>query len=416
MIMNEQAIGAAGTNGSASSSAIDLCIVGGAGHVGLPLALSFAEAGLSVLVQDINGAALSEIGAGTMPFAEEGGEALLRSALAAGRLTLSTDTADIPPGVPIVITIGTPVDEFLNPVHKEVRTCLDGLVDRIGDDALILLRSTVYPGTTAWVGRHLAAAGKHPLVAFCPERAVQGKAIKELAEMPQLIGGTTPAATTAARQLFEKVAPEIVELPPMEAEFVKLFDNCYRYIEFAISNEFFMIANAAGADYRRILDGMRRNYPRAKDMPSAGFAAGPCLFKDTMQLAAFASNRFNLGHSAMLVNEGLVLYVIERLRERHPLNEMTVGLLGMAFKADSDDTRASLSYKMKKELALHAAGVLTTDPHVTDDADLRPLDEVLADSDVLVLCVPHTAYAGLDTGDTPVVDIWDFLDTESPIL
>ena len=398
------------------STAFDLCIVGGAGHVGLPLALSFAESGLHVLVQDINEAALSVIGSGKMPFAEEGGEVLLQAAIAAGRLTLSADTADIPPGVPIVITIGTPVDEFLNPVHKEVRTCLDGLLDRIEDSSLILLRSTVYPGTTAWVERHLAAAGKRPLVAFCPERAVQGKAIKELAEMPQLIGGTTPAATAAARQLFEMVAPEIVELTPMEAEFVKLFDNCYRYIEFAISNEFFMIANAAGADYRRILDGMRRNYPRAKDMPSAGFAAGPCLFKDTMQLAAFASNRFNLGHSAMLVNEGLVLYVIERLRERHPLNEMTVGLLGMAFKANSDDTRASLSYKMKKELALHARRVLTTDPHVVDDAELLDLETVMAESDLFVLCVPHDAYVGIDTGGKPVVDVWDFLGREDPMI
>ncbi len=401
---------------SADAATVDVCVVGGAGHVGLPMALSFAEAGLRVLVHDINEAALALIGDGTMPFAEEGGETLLRAALAGGRLVLSAETADIPPGVPLVITVGTPVDEFLNPVHKEVKTCLDGLVGRISDDSLVVLRSTVYPGTTAWVERHLVAAGKKPLVAFCPERSVQGLAIKELAEMPQLVGGTTPAATAAARRLFELVAPEIVELTPLEAEFVKLFDNCYRYIEFAVSNEFFMIANSAGADYRRILDAMTRNYPRAKDMPSAGFAAGPCLFKDTMQLAAFASNRFNLGHSAMLVNEGLVLYIIERLAACHPLAEMTVGLLGMAFKANSDDTRASLSYKMKKELTIHARRVLTTDPHVTADPDLDSLDTVLAESDILVLCVPHAAYAGLDTGKTPVVDVWDFLDRESPIL
>jgi len=392
---------------------VDMCIVGGAGHVGLPLALSFAKAGLQVLIYDINEAAFPGIREGKMPFAELGGETLLREALNNGRLRFSSNPRDVAPARVVVVTIGTPVDEFLNPVNKVVQACIDELVPYLNDEQLLVLRSTVYPGTTEWLSRYLAAVDRKPKLAFCPERVVQGLAIKELAETPQIISGTTPEALAAARELFARVSPEIMELTPMEAEFAKLFNNTYRYIQFAITNQFFMIANSAGVDYYRIRHAMTHHYPRAKDIPSAGFTAGPCLFKDTMQLAAFSRNEFSLGNAAMLVNEGLVLYLIQRLREKYPLAEMTVGLLGMAFKADSDDTRASLSFKMRKGLALHAKDVLATDPLVTTVPDLLPLNDVVERSDLLVLCVPHRAYRDLDTKGKPVVDIWNYFDTKS---
>jgi UDP-N-acetyl-D-mannosaminuronic acid dehydrogenase len=128
-----------------------------------------------------------------------------------------------------------------------------------------------------------------------------------------------------------------------------------------------------------------------------------------MQLAAFAQNQFSLGNAAMLVNEGLVLQVCDDLARRFDLSRLTVGLLGMAFKADIDDTRASLSYKFKKALASHSATVLTTDPFVTADPDLLPLDEVVARSDLLVHCAPHSAYRELDFSGKPVVDVWGML-------
>ena len=207
-------------------------------------------------------------------------------------------------------------------------------------------------------------------MAFCPERVVQGYGLKELREMPQIVSGTTPEAEQEAAALFERIAPEVVVVTPMEAEFAKLFANAYRYIEFAATNEFYLIAKAAGVDYQRVLAAMKHNYPRLKSMPRPGFAAGPCLVKDTMQLSAFASNRFGLGHAALLINEGLVLHVIDDIKRRFDLANTTVGLLGMAFKAESDDVRASLSYKFKKVLAGQARAVLTTDPFVTTDPDL----------------------------------------------
>ncbi|MBO6518864.1 MAG: nucleotide sugar dehydrogenase [Rhodospirillales bacterium] len=387
----------------------DICIVGGAGHVGLPMALSFASAGSRVQIYDINEETLATIAAGKMPFVDDGADEYLRHALDNDRLTLTSDPADITPTGVLVITIGTPVDEFLNPSHGEVKSAIDTLLPYITDEHLIVLRSTLYPGTTDWLHRYLEDCGRKTRVSFCPERSVQGRAIKELAELPQIVSGTSAAAITEAKQFFMPVVPEIVELPPLEAEFVKLFDNSYRYIEFAIANQFFMVADQAGADYSKVHFGMTYGYDRARHMPRPGFTAGPCLFKDTMQIAAFARNQFSLGNSAMLVNEGLVLYVIEKIAAKFDLANVTVGLLGMAFKAESDDIRASLSYKMKKHLMMRAKNVLTTDPYVLNDPALSPLDGVIEQSDVLVVCAPHSDYRGMDVKGKPVFDVWNHI-------
>jgi UDP-N-acetyl-D-mannosaminuronic acid dehydrogenase len=317
--------------------------------------------------------------------------------------------------VPVIVTIGTPIDEFLNPVRKVVQDCVDSLLPHLADGQLLVLRSTVFPGTTEWLDRYVVRRGRNLKVAFCPERVVQGHGLKELKETPQIVSGTTPEAEEEAAKLFSGIAPELVRVRPREAELAKLFNNAYRYIEFAAANQFYLIAKVAGVDYRRVYEAMKRNYPRARSIPSPGFTAGPCLFKDTMQLAAFAQNQFSVGHAAMLVNEGLVLHVVDDLARRYDLARMTVGLLGMAFKAEIDDTRASLSYKFKKVLSSHAGAVLTTDPFVTTDPELLPLDEVVARSDLLILCAPHAAYRRLDLAGKPVVDVWGVLENANVI-
>ncbi len=387
----------------------DLTIVGGGGHVGVPLVLAFAEAGFRVNVHDINRDALETLRSGRLPFIENGGEQLLGRALERNRLVFTSSPAEISRQGPVIITIGTPIDEFLNPVRKVVQDCIDALLPHFVDGQLLVLRSTVFPGTTDWLDGYLKRRGRDLKVAFCPERVVQGDGIKELKEMPQIISGTTPAAEQEATALFSAIAPELVVVKPREAEFAKLFNNAYRYIEFAIANQFYLIAKSAGLDYRQVSEAMKRNYPRARGIPSPGFAAGPCLFKDTMQLAAFAQNQFSLGNAAMLVNEGLALHIVDDLRRRFDLPRMTIGLLGMAFKAEIDDTRASLSYKFKKALTSHAGAVLTTDPFVTTDPELLALDDVIKRSDLLILCAPHSAYRDLDFAGKPVVDVWGFL-------
>lgn len=388
----------------------DITVVGGAGHVGIPLVLALAEAGLRVNVNDLNQATLDTLKSGKLPFIEYGAESVLIKALAGNRLVFTNSSDNISRGGPVIVTIGTPIDEFLNPVRRVVQDCIDALLPQLADGQLLVLRSTVFPGTTDWLASYLEAKKRKLKVAFCPERVVQGFGLKELREMPQIVSGTTPQAERDAAALFERITPEVVLVRPIEAEFAKLFSNAYRYIEFAATNEFYLVAKSAGVDYQRVLKAMKHNYPRLKSMPRPGFAAGPCLVKDTMQLSAFARNQFGLGHAALLINEGLVLHVVEDLKRHYDLASMTVGLLGMAFKAESDDTRASLSYKFKKVLNGQARAIMTTDPFVTTDPDLMPLDAVIAQSDLMILCSPHAAYRDADFKGKPVFDVWGHLE------
>jgi UDP-N-acetyl-D-mannosaminuronic acid dehydrogenase len=232
--------------------------------------------------------------------------------------------------------------------------------------------------------------------------------------LPQIVSGLTDEATDGATALFGRVTDRLLTVEVEEAELAKLFTNVWRYIKFAAANQFYMMANDRGLDFERIRSAMGEEYPRAADLPGPGFAAGPCLLKDTMQLAAFNNNNFLLGHSAMLINEGLPLYVVARLEQRFDLASMTIGILGMAFKGESDDIRSSLSYKLKRLLRFKAGRVLCTDPYVQHDDDLAPLSQVLDEADLLLIGAPHRAYADLGPGhgldpDTPIVDIWNML-------
>jgi UDP-N-acetyl-D-mannosaminuronic acid dehydrogenase len=284
---------------------------------------------------------------------------------------------------------------------------VDQLAPNLRDGALVVLRSTVYPGTTEYVAMALAERGLRVDVAFCPERIAEGHALEELHTLPQVVGADTPAAGAPAEAVFLRLASKTIRTTSREAELAKLFTNTWRYMKFAVANQFFAIADQAGLDYTNILRAVREDYPRAADLPGPGFAAGPCLFKDTMQLAAFTSDHFPLGQAAMQINEGLPAHIVSALERRHgSLRGRTVGILGMAFKAESDDIRASLSFKLRKLLEWAGATVLATDPYVVD-ARLVPLDDVLAACDILVIGAPHRAYRSLDLTGREVVDIWN---------
>jgi UDP-N-acetyl-D-mannosaminuronic acid dehydrogenase len=384
----------------------DICVVGGCGHVGLPLAISFARSGLRVAVDDIDDRAVETVRAGRMPFLEDGAEPALKQVI--GRtLHVANDPALVGRARHVIVVIGTPVDEHLNPTFHAIRRFFAGLLPRLVDGQCLILRSTVYPGTTEKVRDMVAASGKRLHVAFCPERVAQGKAMGELAELPQIVAGCDEKAVAMAGALFGRIARSVIRMSPLEAELTKIFANVWRYIQFATANQFFMIATDFGADFYRIHDALTRDYPRMAGLPSSGFAAGPCLFKDTMQLAAANNNNFSLGHSAMLINEGLPNYLVRQVKQKFDLGRMRVGLLGMAFKGDCDDPRESLSYKLRKVLQYEAAEVLCTDVYIKDPSFL-PLDEVVARSDLLVVGAPHREYRALAIPDpTPVVDIWN---------
>ncbi|HXZ75257.1 MAG TPA: nucleotide sugar dehydrogenase, partial [Streptosporangiaceae bacterium] len=332
----------------------------------------------------------------------------LQRAVAAGLLEASADPAIVSTAEYVVVVIGTPVDEHLNPDQAAIPNALGGCTEYLRDGQLLILRSTVYPGVTALVEKMVAGFGAQIEVAFCPERIAEGKAMTELFELPQIVSARSVAALERAAALFGMLTSKLVPMSPEEAELAKLFTNVWRYVKFATANQLYMMANDRGLDFERIRQGLTADYPRAADMPAAGFAAGPCLFKDTMQLAAFNHNNFALGHTAMAINEGLPLYVVHRLEQQYDLGSMTVGILGMAFKGGSDDIRSSLSYKLKRILAFKADTVLCTDPYVTVDPGLLPLADVLSGSDLLVIGAPHPEYKDLVT-DKPVADIWNIL-------
>src|SRR5262245_2758988 len=388
---------------NAEPFARDVVIIGGCGRVGLPLGIAFASRGLAVTLYDINAAAVDMVNAGRLPFAEDGALEPLASAVGDGRLVATTDPASVGTAEHIVVVVGTPVDEHLNPDIAAVPRAIERCVDHLVDGQLVVLRSTVHPGVTAMTERLLRRHGLDVDVAFCPERIAEGRAMTELVDLPQIVSGRDERTLARAEKLFRTLTHEIVPLAPEEAELAKLFTNTWRYIKFAAANQFWMMANDFGLDFERVRHAITHDYPRAADMPGPGFAAGPCLFKDTMQLAAFNNNHFVLGHSAMLINEGLPLYLVSRLEARTDLDRLTVAVLGMAFKGGSDDPRESLAYKLRMILLMKAKETLCSDPYI-DDPRFVPLDEALERADLIIIGAPYPQYRDLVT-DKPVADI-----------
>jgi UDP-N-acetyl-D-mannosaminuronic acid dehydrogenase len=391
------------------SASLDLVVLGGGGHVGLPLSLAFAQAGLKVGIYDIAQDRLDQIGRGEMPFKENGADELLWEMLPTGRLSLSSSPQMLEAAAIVIVVVGTPIDEFLNPSMTVFERTVDQIAPHLRPGALLILRSTVYPGVTEYVRRRLADRGAVVDVAFCPERIAEGQALEELCSLPQIVGADDTVAGDRAEELFRRLGSRTIRTRTKEAELTKLFTNTWRYIKFAVANQFLVIAHAAGVEYGPVLHAIRADYPRAADLPAPGFAAGPCLLKDTMQLAAFTADHFALGQAAMQANEGLPSYIVSAMEQRYgSLVGRVIGILGMAFKPNSDDVRSSLSYKLRKVLTWSGARVLCTDPYV-DDARLVPLEKVLADAEILVVGVPHSIYSSLDLAGRPLVDVWGSL-------
>ncbi len=384
---------------------VDVCVVGGAGHVGLPLGLAFAEKGLTVVLYDVNEGVLDELQQRRMPFVEYGAGDILPQVLDR-TLFVSSDPEDVSAARVVIIAIGTPVDEYLNPKLRDLLELIETLRPHLRASQTLVIRSTVYPRTCRQVKALLERDGQQWQVAYCPERIAQGHALKEMRELPQLVSALSDDALEAATALFSTIAPRVIAVSVDEAELAKLFSNAWRYIQFAAANQFYMMATELGVDFNRVRAAMVDGYGRAASMPTAGFAAGPCLLKDTLQLAAFNNNNFTLVHAAMMVNEGLPGFIVEGLRRRYDLAKTRVGILGMAFKADIDDTRDSLSYKLGKILRFHGAQVGYSD-ELAKDPTFVSKEQLVQSSDVVIVGVPHAAYRTLAIPSrVDVVDVW----------
>lgn len=398
------------------SKKYDLCVIGGAGHVGLPFGVSAARSGVKVVLFDTNKEAIETVTKGRFPFKERGGDEALRKVLKSGKLFATSDSPSvISESDMVLLVIGTPVDKYLNPNLKEIYSVVEKYKQYFRDGQTLILRSTVFPGTSQKIQNYFETQKIDVRVAFCPERVVEGEALEETRNVPQIISAFDKKTLARVGRFFKLLtAKPTIVVQPMEAELSKLFSNAWRYLKFAIANQFYMIATDKGLDYRHIHEAMTRDYSRNKDIPKPGFAAGPCLFKDTMQLAAFNNNTFFIGHAAMLVNEGLPQFVLDHVKYRlceENLHEKTVGILGMTFKAESDDPRDSLSFKLRKLAETEAKGVFCHDPFLKGERSFVTVEKLIKESNIIILATPHKVYQRIDPAkykDKIFIDIWQF--------
>ncbi len=387
------------------TNTMEIFILGGCGHVGLPLGIMLADAGIRVKLYDIHPERLKLVRAGRMPFIEYGADPILKKVLNK-TLFVADSLSEMQNSNGIVVTIGTPVDEYQNPRTGPLFDVVKQISPHLRNGHHLIIRSTVCPGMSREFKRILDSLPAKIHLSNCPERISQGYAIQELTKLPQIISGFSAEAVEFAAQIFKKLGCQIMELEVEEAELAKLYLNAWRYIHFAIANQFYMMAVQKGVDFFRIHEAMTGGYERGKDLPLPGFTAGPCLLKDTLQLSSMTNRNFQLGQAAMLINEGLPQFIVEELKKSFDLSKETVGILGMAFKANIDDARDSLAYKLKKLLFFYGTKVLCSDALIKDPSFVSP-EELFKSCRIVILGAPHDAYRSLKIPqNVHFVDIW----------
>lgn len=379
-----------------------IAIVGGCGHVGIPLGLACAEKGFRVTLVDSDERSVETIRSGRIPFLEVGAQEILERTYP-DFLDATTDRRRVSEADIVFFVVGTPVDEHHNPRINTFLDIVGEYIPLLTPEKLIILRSTLYPGTTELVYKRFLSDWGRAKVAFCPERIVQGKGIEEIFKLPQIVSGSTEEARIEAGEFFEKIASKVIYLETVEAELAKLITNTWRYVEFAIANQFYMMVEQRGHDFYKIYDALKDDYPRANHYHQPGLTAGPCLFKDTMQLSAFHNNNFFLGQLAMLINEGLPNFLIDQLEKKlGSLVNKKVCIMGMTFKPDNDDTRESLAFKLKKLLLFKMAEVIECDPYLPGTTSVS---ESLELADGFIMGVPHREFRDIKISK-PFVDCW----------
>lgn len=405
------------------TSQVTVAVVG-VGRVGLPLALFLADKSFTVQGVDVDSQKVNLISSGKMPFLEEGAPALLKKHLNKS-FFVSSDFKNIARAKTIILTLGTPVDENMNPSLVQIDKALELSRPYFTKGQLLILRSTVSPSTTGYVRSYLndlkgLKVGTNFFLAFCPERIAEGKSLKELSEIPQIVGGVDRASSKRAAEFFENLGIEVNVSDDISAELAKLFTNMYRYINFAIANEFMILAGNYHRDIYQIVDLVNRNYKRG-GLAVPGLTGGPCLFKDGFFLIGdvpFA----DLIATSWKINESVPLFLIKKIRERARLEGKKAVILGLAFKAEIDDIRESLAFKVKKALERERAKVFLHDPYVAGYQS--DLEEILKDADLIFLATNHAMYNKLDienikklvSKNCVICDVWNVFETNKIIF
>jgi len=380
-----------------------ICIIGGAGHIGFPLGLYLSSKRNEVYLYDKNKKFCNIINSSKTPHYEIQVEKYIKRYKKL--YNAGNDVSFIKNAEVIIICLGTPVNSDSSPKIKEFLGVIKKLVPFISKNQLIIIRSSVYPGTIEKIKKILNK--KNSTIAYCPERILQGAALVELPKLSQIVSGINEKSIKKARLFFEKnITKKIIITSAFEAELIKLFSNALRYIQFAISNEFYMICKNYGISFEKIRKDMMIGYERNNNLYKAGFAAGPCLVKDTMQLSSLFNKRFFLGKSALKVNQNLPNFIIKNLEKNYKLKNKTIGILGMAFKSDVDDIRDSLSIKLEKILKSKKIRYLKSDEYYKDDKCVTK-EFLIKKSDVIIIAVPHKNYRKLKISKTKIIiDTW----------
>lgn len=389
-------------------------VIGGAGHVGFAMCLVMADAGYQVIGIDKDTEKNEMIMNGKVPFKEKNAEKYLERVLAEEQLQMTDSSEEIDSSETIIITIGTPVDEHLNPDLSDLREVIQEVTPYINEGQLIILRSTVAPGTTGEIKDILEKEtgkeiGEDLFLAFAPERILEGKGIEEIKNLPQLIGTFDEKSYRRAEEFFSSfINASCLKLSPVEAELGKLMTNMERYIEFALANEYHLIADTFNANAKKIIDACNYNYPRL-DLPSPGpNVGGPCLTKDGWFLVERIPYN-ELISTAFRINEGMPIQIVEKLEESESIKKVAV--LGMTYKANSDDTRNSVSFKLKKQLEARGYQLVLVEPNLNSFSSLSEIEGC----DAVILMTPHEEFKNLEkivnTVNNPnclYVDIWGF--------
>ncbi len=390
----------------------------GLGRVGLPLALSFADRGLTVIGIDNDPARLGSVGEGTMPFQETGAPELLDRVHASGRLSLSERVVDAARAKHIVITLGTPSFSHIEIDMRDIRSALDDLLGALEPGHALTLRSTVAPGTTEFVAGYLEkhrgfSIGEDVFVAHAPERIAAGRFLEEIDSLPCIVGGVGPRSGEVVAELFGVFSAPIVQTTPVQAELAKIWANILRYTQFALPNLLMMDCERYGANVFEVIDLVNHDYPRG-GLAQPGLTAGTCLRKDF----AFSEERSNAPGMLLAVsrvNESVPLFLVEGVKRRlGSLSGRKVAVLGLTFKADTDDERDSLAHKLIRLLERELADVVAHDPHVSTPT--VSFEEAVGGADVVVVAANHSEFRDPRTlgaisqnasGDCLVVDPWN---------
>src|SRR4051812_46464734 len=395
----------------------DVSVIG-LGRVGLPLALCFVDAGLTVLGVDADGDRLAAVRDARMPFKEPGCDELLARVHASGRLTLGEHAVDAAQADAIVLTLGTPTFSHIEIDMGDIRAVLDDLLPALRTDQLVVLRSTVAPGTTGFVAGYLEKQrgfriGDDLFVAHVPGRIAADRFLAEIGTLPCIVGGVGDGSGERAAQLFDVLGAPIVQTTPAQAELAKIWTNILRYATFALPNLLMMDCEQYGANVFEVIELINRDYPRG-GMKMPGLTAGTCLRKDF----AFSEERSHAPGMLLAVsrvNESVPLFLVEGLRRRlGGLSGKKVAVLGLAFKAGTDDERDSLSHKLVRLLERELADVAIHDPRVATPT--QSFEDAVGDADAVVVATNHPEFCGPDglrairdgaSRDVLVVDPWN---------